>query len=100
MLNPNNTSFFSFVIIIFLAFLASLGFSIYFSYPIKKLENSVVEFGTGNYKHRAQITRHDELGDLAYTFNRITQEILSPQVFFRYIEIRYYQETPMYLPRG
>ncbi len=66
---------FSFVIIILLSFLASLGFSIYFSYPIKKLENSVVEFGTGNYKHRAQITRHDELGDLADTFNRMAQDI-------------------------
>ncbi|MCP4673281.1 MAG: HAMP domain-containing protein [Desulfobacula sp.] len=65
----------SFFIIILLAFLASLGFSIYFSYPIKKLENSVVEFGSGNYKHRAQITRNDELGDLAGTFNRMAQDI-------------------------
>ena len=65
----------SFVAIIFLALLVSLGFSIYFSRPIKLLEKSVEEFGTGNYKHRTTINRNDELGDLAEAFNQMAKDI-------------------------
>jgi adenylate cyclase len=65
----------SFVVIIFLALLVSLGFSIYFSRPIRQIEKSVEEFGTGNYKHRASINRNDELGDLADAFNQMAKDI-------------------------
>jgi len=51
----------SFVVIIFLALLVSLGFSIYFSRPIKQLKKTVEIFGTGNYAHQAAISRNDEI---------------------------------------
>ncbi len=66
---------FSFVIIIILALLASLGFSLYFSQPIKKLKKSVAQFGTGNFTHRTPINRNDEMGDLADAFNQMARDI-------------------------
>lgn len=65
----------AFVGIIFFAFLISLAFSVYFATPIKILEKSVNEFGTGNYTHRNRIARNDEMGDLAEAFNRMAQDI-------------------------
>ncbi|MCF6247431.1 MAG: adenylate/guanylate cyclase domain-containing protein [Desulfobacula sp.] len=65
----------SFVIIIILSLLSSLGFSIYFSRPIKKLEKSVAQFGAGNFTHRTPVTRNDEMGDLANAFNQMAQDI-------------------------
>ena len=65
----------SFVVIIFLALLMSLGFSIYFSHPINLLKKSVEIFGTGDYEHQADITSNDELGDLADAFNQMVRDI-------------------------
>jgi len=65
----------SFILIIFLALIASLGFSIYFSRPIKELTESVRILGTGNYEHQANINRQDELGDLANAFNQMARDI-------------------------
>jgi len=65
----------SFVVIIFLALLVSLGFSIYFSRPIKQLKKTVEIFGTGNYAHQAAISRNDEIGDLADAFNQMAKDI-------------------------
>ncbi len=65
----------SFIIIILLALLVSLGFSIYFSRPIRILEKSVAKFGGGNFTHRTTVNRNDELGDLAQAFNRMAQDI-------------------------
>lgn len=65
----------SFILIIFLALLVSLGFSIYFSHPINQLKKSVEIFGTGDYAHQAAISRKDEIGDLASAFNQMVRDI-------------------------
>ncbi len=65
----------SFIVIIFLALMVSLGFSIYFSLPIKELKKSVEIFGTGDYEHQAKVRRKDEIGDLADTFNQMARDI-------------------------
>jgi len=65
----------SFVVIIFLALMVSLGFSIYFSRPINKLKKSVEIFGTGDYEHQAAIIRNDEVGDLSDAFNQMARDI-------------------------
>lgn len=65
----------SFVIIIFLALLVSLIFSIYFSHPINTLKKSVEIFGTGDYQHQSDIRRNDEIGDLADAFNQMAKDI-------------------------
>ncbi|MBU2628211.1 MAG: HAMP domain-containing protein, partial [Proteobacteria bacterium] len=65
----------SFIVVIFLALLVSLGFSIYFSHPINQLKKSVGIFGTGDYDHQSAINRNDELGDLADAFNQMARDI-------------------------
>ncbi len=65
----------SFFIIIVLALLVSLAFSIYFSKPINALKKSVEIFGTGDYEHQVAISRNDELGNLADTFNQMARDI-------------------------
>lgn len=65
----------SFVIIIIAALLLSLGFSIYFSRPIKALEKNAAHFGAGNFALRASINRNDELGDLANAFNQMAGDL-------------------------
>jgi len=65
----------SFVVIIFLSLLVSLGFSIYFSRPINELKKSVKILGTGNFDHQASIIRNDEIGDLADAFNQMARDI-------------------------
>lgn len=69
----------SFVVIIFLSLLVSLGFSIYFSRPINKLKKSVEIFGTGDFTHQADIIRKDELGDLADAFNQMAKDLASKE---------------------
>lgn len=65
----------SFVIIIIVALLVSLVFSIYFARPIRSLEKSVAKFGAGNFTHRTKVSRNDELGDLAVAFNRMARDL-------------------------
>jgi len=65
----------SFIVIIFLALLLSLGFSVYFSHPINKLKKSVEIFGKGDYRQKAAISRNDEIGELADAFNQMAMDI-------------------------
>ena len=69
--------------------LLSLGLSVYFSHPIKKLGESTRALGIGDFEHRVKISRNDEFGDLAYAFNRMAEDLgLSEKIkgsFGRYI---------------
>jgi len=53
----------------------SIVLGIYFSRPIKKLQESTKTLGTGNFDHRVYIKRNDELGDLGLTFNEMAGRI-------------------------
>ena len=55
--------------------LLSLGLSKYFSSPIKRLGEGTKALGMGNFDHRVSIKRNDELGDLAYGFNRMAEDL-------------------------
>jgi len=44
---------------------------IYFSRPIKKLQESSRALGRGDFDQRVQVRRNDELGDLALAFNEM-----------------------------
>jgi len=57
------------LVIIVLGVLISFGFSLYFSKPIFQLQNSVKALGRGDFEHRVDIRRHDEMGDLGDAFN-------------------------------
>jgi signal transduction histidine kinase len=64
-------------------FLVVLGLSVLLCYalaynltsPLRRLQKAVDQFGRGQLDARAQETRHDELGELAGTFNRMADRI-------------------------
>ena len=59
------------VIIIVIGLLLSVVFGVYFSRPIKKLQESTRALGTGDFDQRIHFKRNDELGDLASAFNEM-----------------------------
>ena len=61
------------VIIIIIGIFLSVAFGIYFSRPIKKLQESSKTLGMGNLDHRVNIRRNDELGDLGSAFNEMAE---------------------------
>jgi len=77
------------MIILFLGISLSLGLSMYFSTPIRKLGESTKALGTGDFKHRVRIDRNDEFGDLAYSFNRMAEDLEVKEkikdIFGRYV---------------
>ncbi|MBW1767742.1 MAG: HAMP domain-containing protein [Deltaproteobacteria bacterium] len=61
------------LIIIGIGILLSVIFGLYFSRPIKKLQESTKALGTGDFDQRVQIKRNDELGDLGSAFNEMAE---------------------------
>lgn len=55
--------------------LLSLGLSMYFSGPIRQLRESARALGLGRFDYRVKTFRNDELGDLAYAFNRMAEDL-------------------------
>jgi adenylate cyclase len=62
------------VIIVGLATALFLGFR--FSRPIKQLVAATEAIGKGDYHHRVELKRKDELGNLATAFNQMGEELL------------------------
>jgi adenylate cyclase len=58
-----------------LGILLSLGLSMYFSVPIRQLRESAKALGMGRFDYRVRTSRNDELGDLAYAFNRMAEDL-------------------------
>lgn len=58
-----------------LGILLSLGLSMYFSVPIRQLRESAKALGMGRFDYRVKTSRNDELGDLAYAFNRMAEDL-------------------------
>jgi adenylate cyclase len=58
-----------------LGILLSLGLSMYFSGPIRQLRESAKALGMGLFGYRVKTFRNDELGDLAYAFNRMAEDL-------------------------
>jgi adenylate cyclase len=55
--------------------LLSLGLSMYFSRPIRKLGEITKALGMGAFNCRIDVNRNDEFGDLAYAFNRMAEDL-------------------------
>jgi adenylate cyclase len=76
-------------IITLLGILFSLGLSMYFSNPIRKLGETTRALGMGDFNHRVRIDRNDEFGDLAYSFNRMAEDLELKEkikdIFGRYV---------------
>jgi adenylate cyclase len=58
-----------------LGILLSLGLSMYFTGPIRQLRESAKALGMGLFDYRIKTFRNDELGDLAYSFNRMAEDL-------------------------
>lgn len=63
------------IIAILLGILLSLGLSVYFSRPIKKLRESTKALAEGDFDYRVSIKRNDELGDLGLAFNKMSEDL-------------------------
>ena len=61
------------LIIVTIGILLSIAFSIYFSRPIRRLQESTKILAKGDFQHRVSLKRNDELGDLASAFNDMAE---------------------------
>lgn len=61
------------IIIVAIGILLSIAFSIYFSRPIRRLQETTKILADGNFQHRVSVKRNDELGDLASAFNTMAE---------------------------
>ncbi|MGD8291858.1 MAG: SpoIIE family protein phosphatase [Desulfobacterales bacterium] len=61
------------IIITLLGVLLSFVLSLYFSKPIKELNQGTQAISSGNLEHRVNISRNDELGDLGLAFNQMAE---------------------------
>lgn len=77
------------LIIVILGVVIAVFFGVSFSRPIAKLVLATQEIGKGNYKYRLETLRKDEFGDLAKSFNYMSQELwkklLMQQSFGSYV---------------
>jgi adenylate cyclase len=62
-------------VITFLGIVLSVILGVYFSRPIKRLGEGAKALGLGHFDHRVSIKRNDELGDLAFAFNRMAEDL-------------------------
>ena len=63
------------VVITILGVFMSLGLSMYFSRPIRKLVDRTRDLGRGDFSKRVEINRNDELGDLGIAFNKMAEDL-------------------------
>ncbi|MBW1786122.1 MAG: HAMP domain-containing protein [Deltaproteobacteria bacterium] len=63
------------VVVTILGVFMSLGLSMYFSRPIRKLVDRTRDMGRGDFTQRVDINRNDELGDLGVAFNKMAQDL-------------------------
>ena len=77
----------SFIMLLGIAIAVFLGFG--FSRPIKKLVVATQEIGKGNYGHKLNMRRNDELGNLADAFDYMSNELwtksLMQESFGKYV---------------
>lgn len=77
------------LLIILLGISTAIFFGVSFSRPIDQLVTAAKEIARGNYQFKLNLTRRDELGDLALAFNYMSHELwkkfLITQSFGRYV---------------
>lgn len=77
------------LIIVFFGIIKSIVLGFRFSRPISKLVQATQEIAKGNYHHRLDMSRKDELGNLATAFNQMSEELrkqsLMQESFGKYV---------------
>ena len=74
-------------IIILFGVVMSLLVSLYFSRPIKRLQEGTRAIRSGDFDHRVWIRRNDELGDLGHAFNQMSEGLKERNVMRRSLEL-------------
>ena len=69
------TLFFTTLVIIMFGIVLSLLMGFRYSLPIKKLVMATHEISRGNYRHKVNLNRKDELGNLGRAFNQMGDEL-------------------------
>lgn len=72
------------------AIVIAIGTAFYFTRPIKRLSEGARKIGGGELEHRIVVRRRDELGQLASTFNQMTEQI---QDFTQNLELKVKKRT-------
>ncbi len=84
-------SFLAVVILVIIVFgmVAAVLFGMRFSRPVSKLVDATAEIAKGNYDHRVNLKRNDELGTLGKAFNEMGDELnrqsLMRETFGKYV---------------
>lgn len=68
------------IIITLIGILLSFGLSLYFSRPLVTLRESTKVLASGNFDHRVEIRRKDEIGDLGEAFNHMAEGLSEREV--------------------
>jgi adenylate cyclase len=63
------------VLIIAIGITIAIYFGVRFSRPISQLVKATEDISQGKYQHHIDLTRRDELGNLAFAFNRMNEEL-------------------------
>jgi len=71
----NNMILFSVILILITALVKGVFIRQILHTPIQKLEEATKEVANLNLDHRVNINSHDELGDLAHSFNKMTHQL-------------------------
>ncbi|MEM7184664.1 MAG: SpoIIE family protein phosphatase [Spirochaetota bacterium] len=72
------------------AIIIAISTAFYFTSPLKRLSEGAEIIGGGQLEHRIQVKRRDELGQLAFTFNQMTEQI---QDFTHNLELKVKERT-------
>jgi len=85
-----------------LAIILSVLFSRRLTRPIKELALAVSAISKGNYKGRVSVSRHDEVGELSETFNRMAQTLETQESLRRKLiaDVAHELRTPLGVMRG
>ncbi len=89
----NQVELFSLIIAILAALIAAalgVGVSLWLARPVRTLTETATAIAGGDYNRRAPITRQNEIGQLAYNFNRMTDRLVETiaEINLRIDEIR------------
>ena len=65
----------SILVALIIAFLLSIGFSITFTKPLRKMKNTAIKLSLGDYTAKNNITQNDDIGELASTIDILANRL-------------------------
>ena len=75
------------LVIVIIGMLISFGLGLYFSNPIHRLKDGTEAISLGDFEHRVNIFRNDELGDLGHAFNQMSKGLKERNLMQQSLEL-------------